>query len=229
MHIIAGLGNPDKKYNNTRHNTGYEVIDALAKELSISVTSSEHRALVGKAFYEGERLILAKPLTYMNLSGESIRPMCDYYDTDPTEDLLVIYDDVSMPLGQLRIRKKGSAGGHNGIKSIIQHLGSDSFWRIKIGVGAPEGEKDMVAHVLGHFSKDEEKLLEEAIKKACEAAKLIITGKTQEAMNLYNKKKEKPKKDKSPQDNAQADGKAQADTSLTVTAPGKEEKQDESL
>lgn len=190
MYMIIGLGNPEKKYNNTRHNIGFDAIDELAKRLDINVTSLEHKAMVGKGFMDGQRVILAKPLTYMNLSGESVRALTDYYNVDPQGELLIIYDDVSMPVGQLRIRKKGSAGGHNGIKSIIAHLGNDAFWRIKVGVGAPGEHRDMVSHVLGHFTEKERKEIDEALKEVSSAAALLSAGDTDKAMNLYNKKKD---------------------------------------
>lgn len=192
MHIIVGLGNPERKYNNTRHNIGFSIIDKLSEKLDIPVKKLEHRAITGSGFINGEKIILAKPVTYMNLSGESIGALADYYNADPAEDIIVIYDDVSMEIGQLRIRKKGSAGGHNGIKNTILHLGSDEFWRIKVGVGAPKGQGNMVAHVLGHFSSEEDKIISEAVEKAAEALVMMIRGEKDQAMNIYNRKKEKP-------------------------------------
>lgn len=197
MFVIAGLGNPEKKYDNTRHNTGFEVIDYLAGKTGIELKKHEHKAITGSGIIDGQKVLLVKPLTYMNLSGESIVPIIDYYGVDEKTELLVIYDDVSLPQGQLRIRKKGSAGGHNGIKDIIFNLAGDEFWRIKVGVGAPSGQKNMVAHVLGHFSKDEREIMDKAIKEAADAALMFTQGKTDEAMNLYNRKKveEDPEKD----------------------------------
>ena len=135
MYIIAGLGNPTEQYAGTRHNVGFDVIDALADKYNISVEGRKNRAFIGKGVIEGQKVILVKPQTFMNLSGESIRGLVDYYKIDPETELLVIYDDISLDVGQLRIRKKGSAGGHNGIKNIISHLGTDAFPRIKVGVG----------------------------------------------------------------------------------------------
>ena len=135
MYIIAGLGNPKREYDNTRHNIGFALIDALADQYNISVMDMKHKALTGKGMINGQKVILVKPLTFMNLSGESIRPIVDYYKIDVSTELIVISDDISLPPGQIRVRKKGSAGGHNGLKNIIQHLGSEEFQRIRIGVG----------------------------------------------------------------------------------------------
>ena len=135
MHIIVGLGNPTREYCNTRHNIGFDVIDKLADMYSIDVLEKKHKALIGKGMINGEKVILAKPQTYMNLSGESVRELVDYYKIEEETQLIVIYDDISLDVGQLRIRKKGSAGGHNGIKNILKHLGHDVFPRIKMGVG----------------------------------------------------------------------------------------------
>ena len=133
MFVIVGLGNPTLQYEGTRHNVGFDVIDLLADKYNITVETRKNRALIGKGMIEGKKVILVKPQTYMNLSGESVRGLVDYYKIDERQELLVIYDDVSLGVGQLRIRKKGSAGGHNGIKNIISHLDTDMFLRIKIG------------------------------------------------------------------------------------------------
>ena len=135
MYIIAGLGNPGKEYENTRHNIGFDVIDRLAEEENIAVMESKHKALIGKGYVAGQKVILAKPQTFMNLSGESIREIVDYYKVDDTAELIVISDDISLDVGQIRIRKKGSAGGHNGLKNIIKMLGHDTFIRVRMGVG----------------------------------------------------------------------------------------------
>lgn len=189
MFIIAGLGNPDEKYCGTRHNVGFDVIDTIAEKYNISVDARKHRAYIGKGVIGGQKVILAKPQTYMNLSGESIRSMVDYYKIDPESELLIIYDDVSLDVGQLRIRKKGSAGGHNGIKSIIAHLGTSVFARIKVGVGEKPKGYDLADYVLGRFSKAERELMEEGYKEAASAAELIVCGETDQAMNEFNKKK----------------------------------------
>ncbi|MBR5577380.1 MAG: aminoacyl-tRNA hydrolase [Lachnospiraceae bacterium] len=188
MIIIVGLGNPTREYNNTRHNIGFDVIDKIAEELNISVLEKKHKALIGKGVLEGNKVILAKPQTYMNLSGESVRELIDYYKADDETELIIIYDDISLDVGQLRIRKKGSAGGHNGIKSIIQHLGHDKFLRIKMGVGEKPKGYDLADYVLGHFKKEERIIMDESCKTALEAIKLMVTDETDQAMNLYNKK-----------------------------------------
>ena len=188
MYIIVGLGNPTKEYNNTRHNIGFDVIDKLADMYSISVLEKKHKALVGKGIINGQKVILAKPQTYMNLSGESVRELVDYYKIDEETELIIIYDDISLDVGQLRIRKKGSAGGHNGIKSIIQHLGGDVFPRIKMGVGEKPKGYDLADYVLGHFKKEERVIMDESILTASKAIELMVIDEIGEAMNLYNKK-----------------------------------------
>ncbi len=189
MFIIAGLGNPTKEYERTRHNVGFDVIDRLSEKYNIAVDAKKHRALIGKGMIAGRKVILAKPQTYMNLSGESLRSMADYYKIDPQEELLVIYDDISLDVGQLRIREKGSAGGHNGIKNIIANLGTQVFPRIKIGVGEKPRGYDLADYVLGHFSKAERELMEEGYGRAVQAVEMIVSGETAEAMNEFNRKK----------------------------------------
>ncbi len=188
MYIIVGLGNPTNEYKNTRHNVGFSVIDAIAEKYDISVLEKKHKALIGKGFIDGQKVILAKPLTYMNLSGESVRELVDYYKIDEKEELIVIYDDISLDVGQLRIRKKGSAGGHNGIKNIIAHLGHDTFMRIKMGVGEKPKGYDLADYVLGHFSEAERKIMSESAEKASDAVKVMMNESADAAMNLYNKK-----------------------------------------
>lgn len=188
MFIIAGLGNPTLQYEGTRHNVGFEVIDAIADKYNISVDTRKNRALIGKGMIQGRKVILAKPQTYMNLSGESIRDLAAYYKIDEETELLVIYDDVSLDVGQLRIRKKGSAGGHNGIKSIIAQLGTDVFPRIKVGVGEKPKNYDLAGYVLGHFSKGEREQMEEGYERAVQAAEMILSGEMDAAMNEFNRK-----------------------------------------
>lgn len=189
MYIIAGLGNPGKEYENTRHNIGFDVIDRLSEEENIAVMESKHKALIGKGYVAGQKVILAKPQTFMNLSGESIREIVDYYKVDDTAELIVISDDISLDVGQIRIRKKGSAGGHNGIKDIIAHLGTQEFQRIRVGVGEKPKDYDLAAYVLGHFAAEDRKKVEEAIAQAADAVELMVQDRADEAMNLYNKKK----------------------------------------
>lgn len=191
MFIIAGLGNPGLPYEGTRHNVGFDVIDAIADEYNISVDYRKNRALIGKGIIEGQKVILAKPQTYMNLSGESIRGLADYYKIDEEVELIVIYDDVSLDVGQLRIRKKGSAGGHNGIKSIISHLGTDVFLRIKVGVGEKPKKYDLADYVLGHFSKEERQQMEEGYHRAVKAVEMMVSGEIEAAMNEFNRKAKK--------------------------------------
>lgn len=188
MYIIAGLGNPTAQYQGTRHNVGFDVIDKLADRYNISVEGRKSRAFVGKGIIEGQKVLLVKPQTFMNLSGESIRGLVDYYKIDPERELLVIYDDISLDVGQLRIRKKGSAGGHNGIKNIIAHLDSQIFARIKVGVGEKPKGYDLADYVLGHFSKAEREKMEEGYDKAIDAIKLFLQDEMDQAMNLYNRK-----------------------------------------
>ena len=189
MFIIAGLGNPDRQYEGTRHNVGFDVIDRIAEKYNIAVDTKKHRAYIGKGIIQGQKVILAKPQTYMNLSGESIRSLVDYYKIDEENELLVIYDDISLDVGQLRIRAKGSAGGHNGIKNIIAHLGTQVFPRIKVGVGEKPKGYDLVDYVLGHFSKAEKELMDEGYDSAVRAAELIVSGEITEAMNEFNRRK----------------------------------------
>ena len=189
MFIIVGLGNPTPEYEGTRHNVGFEVIDALARKYNIDVDMKKHRAYIGKGMIEGQKVILAKPQTYMNLSGESVRSLLDYYKVDEEQELLVIYDDISLGVGQIRIRAKGSAGGHNGSKNIIAHLGGQVFPRIKVGVGEKPPKWDLADYVLGHFSKEEQEQMEEGYEHAVCAVKEIVTGNIEAAMNEYNRKK----------------------------------------
>lgn len=195
MYIIVGLGNPGKEYENTRHNIGFRVIDSIAEEHRIPVVEIKHRARIGKGYINGEKVILAKPLTYMNLSGESVRALTDYYKVDTETELIVVYDDISMDVGQLRIRKKGSAGGHNGIKSIISHLGSDVFQRIKMGVGDKKPGYDLADYVLGHFGKEEQETIAQSVQNASAAVAMILSDGADAAMNVYNKKAEPKKQD----------------------------------
>lgn len=184
MYAIIGLGNPDKKYEKTRHNVGFDVIDELAEQMGIEVKTKRHKALCGIGTIGSEKVVLVKPQTYMNLSGESVRAVMDFYKLDAKSDIIVVSDDISLPVGKIRIRTKGSAGGHNGIKSIISHVGTDGFTRIKVGVGANEG--DLVKHVLGKFSKQDRVFVDDAIRDAASAAEVIVMYDAQTAMNKYN-------------------------------------------
>ena len=183
MFLIVGLGNPGSQYEDTRHNIGFKVVDNMAKEYNIEINRQKFKGMCGEGFINGEKVILLKPTTYMNLSGESIREVVDFYKLS-NDDVLVIYDDISLDVGRLRIREKGSAGGHNGIKSIIAHLGTDIFPRIKVGVGQPN--VDLVNYVLGKFTKEEMEVLNESIDASTKAAKEIISNDVKTAMNIYN-------------------------------------------
>ena len=189
MYLIVGLGNPGKQYENTRHNVGFDAVDLLVDEYRVPSSGKQHKAMYGKGVIAGQKVILAKPLTYMNLSGESVRALVDYYKIDPEEELIVIYDDISLEPGKIRIRKKGSAGGHNGIKNIIAQLGTQNFQRIKVGVGEKPKGWDLADYVLGHFSKEDQAKMDEAFKDAADAAEMILDKGMDAAMNHYNMKK----------------------------------------
>lgn len=188
MFLIVGLGNPGKQYDNTRHNAGFRAIDALIDEYRIPYSGKQHKAMFGKGMIDGQKVLVAKPMTYMNASGESVRELVDYYKIDPESELLVIYDDISLAPGNIRIRKKGSAGGHNGIKSIIAHLGTQNFQRIRVGVGEKPSNWDLADYVLGSLSKEDQKREEDVMDRVVKAAALIVQGEIDEAMNLYNQK-----------------------------------------
>lgn len=188
MYLIVGLGNPGTEYAATRHNIGFDMVTYLSDQHRIPLRSKENRAIVGKGAIEGQRVLLAQPQTFMNLSGESVRALMDYYKI-PVEDLIVIYDDISLPVGQIRVRPKGSAGGHNGIKNIIQHLRTEEFARIRIGVGAkPEGG-DLVKHVLGRFQREENEKIRDVFALAEEALLAMLQGDVASAMNQVNGKR----------------------------------------
>lgn len=188
MHIIAGLGNPDRQYQNTRHNIGFDVIDAIAEKYDIAMGERKHKAIIGKGYIAGQKVVLVKPLTYMNLSGESIRAVIDFYKVDEKSELIVISDDVSLDVGRIRIRKKGSAGGHNGLKNIILHLGHDEFVRVRMGVGEKPKGYDLADYVLGHFTSAEREVMDESVRNAAQAIEVMIMQGPEAAMNLYNKK-----------------------------------------
>lgn len=188
MFLIVGLGNPTDKYDGTRHNVGFDVIDMLAYKYNIKVVEREKKALIGKGMIAGRKVCLVKPQTYMNLSGESVRALADFYKIDEVEEMLIIYDDISLDVGQMRIRKKGSAGGHNGIKSIISHIGGQEFMRIKVGVGEKPKGFDLADYVLGRFSQGEKKIMEEGYERVAEAVEDIVSYEIDMAMNKFNKK-----------------------------------------
>ncbi|MBO4991319.1 MAG: aminoacyl-tRNA hydrolase [Firmicutes bacterium] len=192
MYIIVGLGNPGKQYEQTRHNMGFITIDQLAEKHSISVTKLKHKALVGEGYFGTKKVMLVKPQTYMNLSGQSVREIMAYYKED-IEHLMVVYDDIDLEPGALRIRAKGSAGTHNGMRSILYDLQEDGFPRIRLGIGKnPQIPLDK--YVLGGFTKEEKPLLEEAVTKAVQALECWVDSGINAAMNAYNTKAEKKKK-----------------------------------
>lgn len=187
MKIIVGLGNPTREYQATRHNIGFDTITKLSDEYNIPLDFKKHKAVCGKGYIAGEKVILAQPQTYMNVSGESVRELVDFYKVT-NEDIIIIYDDVALGVGQLRIRPRGSAGGHNGIKSIIAHLGTQEFPRIRVGVGDKPKNWDLADYVLGRFPADEQPVIREALGRAAKACETIIADGIEEAMNLYNRK-----------------------------------------
>lgn len=188
MYVIAGLGNPGKEYEHTRHNVGFEVVDRLAERYDIPLTERKHRAYCGKGLIGGQKVMLVKPQTFMNLSGESVKSAADFYQI-PAEQVIVVYDDVSLDPGQLRIRTKGSAGGHNGMKNIIARMGTQEFPRVKVGVGAKPERMDLADYVLSRFSKGEWEMMEDAFNEAAEAVAVLISDGAEAAMNRFNAKK----------------------------------------
>ena len=185
-YVIAGLGNPGMQYENTRHNAGFIVLEALAKQENVQINRMKFKALTAEATIGGKRCLLLKPNTFMNLSGESVVQALEFYKI-PTEKLIVIYDDISLEPGKLRIRRKGSHGGHNGIRSIIELTGRDDFPRVKMGVGKkPHPDYNLADWVLGKFSKEDIEKMTQSAENACECIKLMVQGKTDEAMNKHN-------------------------------------------
>ena len=184
MYLVVGLGNPGREYEATRHNMGFDTIDHLVEDYNVPQGGVKFNAMYGKTMIGGEKVILMKPLSFMNLSGGP----ANYFKIDPETELIVIYDDIDLEPGQLRIRKQGSAGGHNGIKDIIRQLGTEKFLRIKVGVGAKPKGWDLADHVLGRFSTEDRKLVDEAIEKAAKAVDIMISQGVDAAMNEYNRK-----------------------------------------
>lgn len=188
MYLIAGLGNPGTEYAATRHNIGFDMVTYLSDRYDIPMRGKEGKAIVGKGMIAGKKVMLAQPQTFMNLSGESIRALMDFYKLSQ-EEVIIIYDDINLEVGQIRVRPKGSAGGHNGIKSIIAHMGSQEFGRIRIGVGQKPDGSDLVKHVLGRFSKEENDRIRDVFALADEALGAMLTDGTAAAMNLVNGRK----------------------------------------
>lgn len=185
MKLIVGLGNPGKQYEHTRHNIGFDVIDALAKAWDAPLEQTKFKGMYATAHRSGGKVMLLKPLTYMNLSGECVGPMMDYFDID-IEDVIVIYDDLDLEVGKLRLRQKGSAGGHNGIKSLIQHLGTQEFNRIRVGISRPPAGMKVADYVLAKFTKDEQSIVEDAVVKTRDAVERSLSKKFLDVMNEFN-------------------------------------------
>lgn len=185
MKCVIGLGNPGKKYDYTRHNIGFMVIDHMADMLGIELSSRKFKCLFGVGYYKGQRVMLVKPETFMNLSGEGVRPLLDYYKID-VDDILVLYDDLDIPVGRLRLRKKGSGGGHNGIKSLNQHLSTEKYKRIRIGIDRPGPGGSIPSYVLGRFSKSEQPVIEKVVTRSSEASTAFLTESFEEVMTEYN-------------------------------------------
>ena len=186
MYLVVGLGNPGKQYEATRHNMGFDTVDRLVEDYNVPQGGVKFNAMYGKTMIGGEKVILMKPLSFMNLSGGPVREMANYFKIDPESELIVIYDDIDLEPGQLRIRKQGSAGGHNGIKNIIAQLGTQNFQRVKVGVGEKPKGWDLADYVLGHFSKEDRGLVDDALKRAAGAVELMVQGEVDQAMNQFN-------------------------------------------
>lgn len=187
MYLIAGLGNPTEKYAGTRHNAGFETVDILAEKYGIKMKKTLFQAMAGKGMIGREKVMLIKPLTFMNRSGSALRSVLRFYKIDPEENLIVIYDDSDLEEGRLRLRKKGSAGSHNGMKNVIRELGTEVFSRIRVGIGKRPDKMDMVDFVLGRYDKETRKLMEDAFRRASDAAADIVENGMDHAMNLYNR------------------------------------------
>ena len=193
MYLIVGLGNPGSEYHKTRHNVGFEALDCLIEAYAFPRPQIKHRAMISKGYIDGVPVLAAKPLTYMNCSGEAVRAICDYFKIDPEMELIVLCDDIYLQVGSLRIRKQGSDGGHKGLKDIIRHLGTERFIRMRIGVGDAEDHENLANHVLGHFSKEDRVTVDDVLAQAAKAAALAVTDGIDASMNLYNKTVKKQK------------------------------------
>ena len=210
MYIIVGLGNPGREYQNTRHNVGSMTLDILADRMNIEIKRHNFRAVFGEGCLGGTKVVLAKPETYMNLSGWSVMELCNWYKPEH-DQLIVIYDDIDIPLGTIRIRGNGSAGTHNGMRNIVYQLGYDDFPRIRVGIGRADGERTLVSHVLGSPEGEERDMLIRAMNDAADAAELMIKGEMKEAQARFNKKPKKEKKPKEQQrEEKSAEGEAPA-------------------
>ncbi len=196
MFIIVGLGNPGREYADTRHNAGFMALDILAERLNIDIRRQNFHAVYGEGMLDGQKLLLVKPLTFMNESGQAVREIVNWYKC-PAEQLLLIYDDIDIPLGDIRIRAGGSAGTHNGMRSVIYQLQFDNFPRIRVGIGHAQGQRGLIAHVLGAPQGEDKALFEQGLQAAAQAAFLVAQGRLQEAQAQFNKR---PKKEKPPRE-----------------------------
>lgn len=185
MYLIVGLGNPEKEYGNTRHNMGFDTINEIAKNNNIDINKNKFKGLYETLNLQNQKVILLKPQTYMNLSGESVREIVDFYNIEP-QNIIVIYDDIDIEKGHVKIRKKGGAGSHNGMKSVVQELGTTDFARIRVGIGQPEFKSDMINYVIGKVPKEEQEILHQGVKKAAEAVEEILKNGIDIAMNKFN-------------------------------------------
>ena len=185
MYLIIGLGNPEKEYANTRHNMGFDTINKLANKNNIEVNNNKFKGLYGTGIIQGKKVILLKPQTYMNLSGESVKEIVKFYHIKP-EEIIIIYDDIDTEKGNIRIRKKGGPGSHNGMKSVVENLNTTDFGRIRVGIGQPENKRDMINYVIGKVPEEEQKILQEGVNKATEAIEEILKNGIDIAMNKFN-------------------------------------------
>lgn len=185
MYLIVGLGNPEKEYGNTRHNMGFDTINEIAKNNNIDINKNKFKGLYETVNLQNQKVILLKPQTYMNLSGESVREIVGFYNIEP-QNIIVIYDDIDIEKGHIKIRKKGGAGSHNGMKSVVQELGTTDFARIRVGIGQPEFKSDMINYVIGKVPKEEQEILHQGVKKAAEAVEEILKNGIDIAMNKFN-------------------------------------------
>ena len=195
MYLIVGLGNPDRKFENTKHNMGFDAVTELTDRYRIPSSGISMKGMYGKGIIKGQKVILLKPLTYMNLSGDAVSAYVHYYKIDPEKELIVIYDDTDLSIGQIRVRKSGKSGTHNGMKDVVAKLGTEKFTRIRVGIGSRPSYMDLVDYVMSPFSKEERVLVDEALKKAADAAEMILSDGVEAAMNTFNKKEKKNESD----------------------------------
>ena len=185
MYLIVGLGNPENEYAHTRHNMGFDTINQIAKNNNIQITKNKFKGLCESTIIQNQKVILLKPQTYMNLSGESVKEVAEFYNLKP-EEIIVIYDDIDIEKGHIKIRKKGGAGSHNGMKSVVEELQSTDFARIRVGIGQPESKSDMINYVIGKVSQEEQEILQQGVEKAAKAVEEILKNGIDIAMNKFN-------------------------------------------